>query len=158
MPFLPWAVDDLASSSVALEVLICDDGSRDGSTEWLETLQSRVENQAGCDVMRSTSLSKFQIFSDRIGFLGFLGFVGFVFPCSHFVVDFSVAFDIARRIFGLQMNTGHTQHTLRLGWCLSLINFCCRVKTVTSCANPLVAFQSPFFFFIVNQCKSPGMI
>lgn len=54
MPFLPWAVDDLASSSVALEVLICDDGSRDGSTEWLETLQSRVENQAGCaDVMRS---------------------------------------------------------------------------------------------------------
>eukprot|EP00435_Cladocopium_sp_Y103_P024200 s2670_g5.t3 len=43
MPFLPWAVDDLASSSIALEVLICDDGSRDGSTEWLETLQSLLD-------------------------------------------------------------------------------------------------------------------
>ena len=117
MPFLPWAVDDLASSSVALEVLICDDGSRDGSTEWLETLQSRVENQAGCDdVMRSTSLSKFQVFSDRIGFVGFLGWGG----ASH-------------------------QFLLPREDCDLLCKPSCR-------------FPVAILFFIVNQCKSPGMV
>ena len=31
MPFLPWAVDDLARSvGCRLEVLVCDDGSTDG--------------------------------------------------------------------------------------------------------------------------------
>ena len=41
----------------------------------------------------------------------------------------------------------HRPHTAHIGvGVVPLINFCCRVKTVTSCANPLVAFQSPFFF------------
>ncbi|CAE7530683.1 rckA [Symbiodinium sp. CCMP2592] len=39
-PFLPWAVDDLASSSTALEILICDDGSSDGSEKWLKALEA----------------------------------------------------------------------------------------------------------------------
>ena len=43
MPFLPWALDDLASSSVALEVLVCDDGSSDGSAEWLQRLHTALE-------------------------------------------------------------------------------------------------------------------
>lgn len=46
MPFLPWALDDLASSPVALEVLVCDDGSRDGSFEWLTAVKSVLD---GCD-------------------------------------------------------------------------------------------------------------
>lgn len=45
MPFLPWALDDLASSSIALEVLVCDDGSCDGSTQWLEALTQLTQSE-----------------------------------------------------------------------------------------------------------------
>ena len=38
MPFLPWALQDLFDSSVPLEVLVCDDGSSDGSLEYLQAL------------------------------------------------------------------------------------------------------------------------
>ncbi|CAE7943439.1 rckA, partial [Symbiodinium necroappetens] len=40
-PFLPWAVDDLASSSTPLEILVCDDGSSDGSEKWLKALEAQ---------------------------------------------------------------------------------------------------------------------
>ena len=42
-PFLPWAVDDLASSSTTLEILICDDGSSDGSERWLQALEAQSQ-------------------------------------------------------------------------------------------------------------------
>ncbi len=45
MPFLPWALDDLASSSIALEVLVCDDGSCGGSTQWLEALTQLTRSE-----------------------------------------------------------------------------------------------------------------
>lgn len=39
MPFLPWAMDDLArSTGCRLEVLVCDDGSTDASGAWLGKL------------------------------------------------------------------------------------------------------------------------
>ena len=118
MPFLPWAVDDLANSSVALEVLICDDGSRDGSTEWLETLRSRLdedqedkEDKAG----RSTS-SNFQIFSDifrSCQFCRFGRFCLFMFSFRRFLSCFRHS-----RIFGLEMNTGcHRSQTAHWDWC-----------------------------------------
>eukprot|EP00439_Symbiodinium_sp_Y106_P037139 s3984_g4.t1 len=44
-PFLPWAVDDLASSSTALEILICDDGSSDGSEKWLKALEAESQER-----------------------------------------------------------------------------------------------------------------
>ena len=46
MPFLPWAVHDLASSSTKLEILVCDDGSNDGSAEWLKELQESTNADA----------------------------------------------------------------------------------------------------------------
>ena len=146
MPFLPWAVDDLASSSVALEVLICDDGSRDGSTEWLETLQSRVENQAGCDdVMRSTSLFEISGIFRSYQFCRFSRFCRFCLSMFSFRRWFLSCFRHSAAHF--RPTNEHRPHTAHIGvGVVPLINFCCRVKTVTSCANPLVAFQSPFFF------------
>lgn len=46
MPFLPWALDDLSRSAAPkLELLVCDDGSRDGSREWLEELVAVLAGQ-----------------------------------------------------------------------------------------------------------------
>eukprot|EP00445_Apocalathium_hangoei_P029032 CAMPEP_0203927018 /NCGR_PEP_ID=MMETSP0359-20131031/66486_1 /ASSEMBLY_ACC=CAM_ASM_000338 /TAXON_ID=268821 /ORGANISM="Scrippsiella Hangoei, Strain SHTV-5" /LENGTH=486 /DNA_ID=CAMNT_0050855713 /DNA_START=56 /DNA_END=1513 /DNA_ORIENTATION=- len=43
MPFLPWAVDDLASSvGCRLEVFICDDGSTDASGDFLRSLHDAI--------------------------------------------------------------------------------------------------------------------
>lgn len=43
MPWLPWAVDDLArSTGCRLEILVCDDGSVDGSGEWLQALEATL--------------------------------------------------------------------------------------------------------------------
>ena len=45
MPWLPWAVDDLAKSSVNLEILICDDGSFDGSADFLQKLKEECAKE-----------------------------------------------------------------------------------------------------------------
>jgi len=49
MPFLPWAVDDLArSTGCRLEILICDDGSTDDSGKWLRRLDAALASSATC--------------------------------------------------------------------------------------------------------------
>ena len=43
MPWLPWALEDLAKSRVQLEILVCDDGSRDASMAFLTKVQEHIE-------------------------------------------------------------------------------------------------------------------
>lgn len=48
MPFLPFAVADMArNTGVHLEMLVCDDGSKDGSKEWLAALSAELGG--GCE-------------------------------------------------------------------------------------------------------------